>query len=90
VRGAIDGVKLGSLTGLLEKIKPAIAATIYSGDRTGKNDAFVDAVASSNVLHTISELRKGSEVLANLEKSGAIKIVGSMYDLKTGVVSFIN
>jgi carbonic anhydrase len=90
VRGAIDGVKLGSLTGLLEKIKPAIAATTYSGDRTGKNDAFVDAVASSNVLHTISELRKGSEVLANLEKSGAIKIVGSMYDLKTGVVSFIN
>ena len=90
VRGAIDGVKLGSLTGLLDKIKPAIEATQYNGDRTGKNDAFVDAVATSNVLHTISELRNGSEVLANLEKSGAIKIVGRMYDLKTGVVSFIN
>lgn len=90
VRGAIDGVELGSLSGLLEKIKPAIEATIYSGDRTGKNDAFVDAVASYNVLHTVSELRKGSEVLAGLEKSGAIKIVGSMYDVKTGVVSFIN
>lgn len=90
VRGAIDGVKLGSLSGLLDKIKPAIAATQYNGDRTGKNDAFVDAVATSNVLHTISELRNGSEVLANLEKSGAIKIVGSMYDLKTGVVTFIS
>ena len=90
VRGAIDGVQLGSLTGLLEKIKPAIATTAYSGDRTGKNDAFVDAVARNNVLHTISELRNGSDVLANLEKSGAIKIVGSMYDLQTGVVSFID
>ncbi len=90
VRGAIDGVKLGSLTGLLDKIKPAVDATTYTGDRSGKNDAFVDAVARTNVLNTVNELRKGSEVLASLEKKGTIKMVGTMYDLKTGVLSFIS
>ena len=37
VAGAIDNVQLGNLTGLLEVIKPAIAATRYSGERSGKN-----------------------------------------------------
>ena len=88
IRGAIDNVELGNLTGLLDKIKPSIAATEYTGERTGKNDDFVNAVARTNVQLTIETIRRNSEVLASLEKKGAIKIVGSMYDLKTGVVTF--
>lgn len=70
IKGAIDNVELGSLTGLLDKIKPAIGATNYSGERSSKNDEFVDAVARTNVLQTIIEIRKGSEVLSALEKRG--------------------
>jgi len=37
IKGAIDNAELGNLTGLLAKIKPAVAATGYSGERTSKN-----------------------------------------------------
>jgi carbonic anhydrase len=90
VRGAIDGVKLGNLTGLLEKIKPAIEATSYSGKREGSNYDFVDAVAKTNVLHTIDALRKGSAILRDLEKDGKIKMIGAMYRLQGGVVEFLD
>lgn len=90
VRGAIDGVELGHLTGLLNQIKPAITKTEFSGERTGKNAQFVDAVAKSNVLHTIEEIRKQSEILRGLEKEGKIKIVGAMYNLNGGAVEFVS
>lgn len=90
VAGAIDNVQLGNLTGLLDQIKPSIAATTYTGDRTGKNAAFVDAVALSNVKHTMDMIRKNSPILADLEKNGKIKIVGSMYDISNGAVTFLS
>jgi len=90
IKGAIDGAKLGNLTGLLEKIKPAVEATKFDGERSSKNDAFVDAVATTNVRHTIDEIRRRSDVLAGLEKDGKIKIVGSMYQLVGGKVEFLS
>src|SRR5215467_6239168 len=90
IKGAIDNAKLGNLTGLLEKIRPAVDATTYSGERTSSNYAFVDAVARKNVELTIRDIRKDSPVLAGLESSGAIKIAGAMYNLKTGVVEFFS
>ena len=89
IKGAIDNVQLGNLTGLLDTIKPAIAATQYEGERTSKNAAFVDAVAQSNVKLAIDTIRSGSPTLAELEKNGKIKIVGSMYHLYTGEVAFL-
>ena len=88
IKGAIDHAELGNLTGLLDRIKPAVAATEYKGERTSKNYAFVDAVARKNVELTIDGIRKNSPVLAGMESSGALKIAGSMYDLKTGVIEF--
>lgn len=88
IKGAIDGAKLGNLTALLDKIKPAVDATQFSGERSSKNDAFVDAVAATNVRHTVEEIRRRSDVLAGLEKQGKIKIVGSMYHLVGGTVEF--
>jgi len=89
VKGAIDGVELGHLTGLLNKIKPAVSATVYSGERTSKNAAFVDEVAKTNVLQTVANVRRQSNVLAGLERDGKIKIVGSMYHLVGGRVEFL-
>ena len=88
VKGAIDNAELGNLTGLLAKIKPAVAATTYTGERTAKNSAFVDAVARKNVEITIASIRKDSPVLADMESNGNIKMAGSMYNLETGVVDF--
>jgi len=88
IKGAIDDVVLGNLTGLLSRIKPAIAATKFEGDKSSKNPAYVDAVARTNVELTIDSIRQRSTVLADLEKKGSIKISGAMYDLVTGAAEF--
>ena len=85
-----SGAELGHLTDLLNKIKPAVAATAYSGERSSKNAAFVDAVAATNVRRTVTEIRTRSSVLAGLEKDGKIAIVGSMYHLEGGRVEFFS
>ena len=89
IKGAIDNAQLGNLTGLLAKIRPAVEATQYQGERSGKNYGFVDAVARKNVELTMADIHRRSPVLDELEKSGAIRIVGAMYDLKTGGVDFL-
>jgi carbonic anhydrase len=88
IKGAIDGAQLGNLTGLLNKIKPAVDATHYEGEHSSKNSEFVDEVAKTNVRLTIGAIRAHSNVLADLEKDGKIKIVGSMYRLAGGRVDF--
>ena len=89
VKGAIDNVELGHLTALLEKIKPAIPATTFAGERTSSKAAFVDAVAATNVRRTADDIRARSTVLARLEKDGKIRIVPSMYHLVGGRVEFL-
>ena len=88
IKGAIDNVQLGNLTALLSKIRPAVSATEYPGERSSKNSDFVDAVARKNVELTMENIHRRSAVLEDLEGSGAIKIVGAMYNLETGLVEF--
>jgi carbonic anhydrase len=89
IKGAIDNVRLGNLTALLAKIRPAVEATHYTGERSAKNYAFVDAVAQKNVSLTIANIREKSPMLRDLESGGSIKIAGAMYNLKTGTVEFL-
>jgi carbonic anhydrase len=72
----------------LAKIKPAVEATTSNGDRTSINYAVVDSVESKNGEFTITNIRKHSPVLAEMESKGAIKSAGAMYNLETGVVDF--
>jgi carbonic anhydrase len=89
VKGAIANSELGNLTQLLAKIRPAVAQTTFAGKRTADNPEFVDAVARKSVELTIGRLRKESAVIADLEKSGAVKVVGCFYDLSTGKIDFL-
>jgi Ca2+/H+ antiporter len=89
VKGAIDDVELGNLTGLLARIKPAITATTFDGEKSSKNAAYVDTVARTNVVVTPDNLRRRSPILADLEKKGSVRVAGAMYDLATGKVEFI-
>ena len=90
IKGAIDNVELGNLTGLLAKIRPAVEATQYAGERSSKNYGFVDAVARKNVELTMAEVRARSAVLAELEAKGTIEIAGAMYDIHTAKVDFFS
>jgi len=90
VKGAIDDVVLGNLTGLLARIKPAIPATKFDGEKSSKNPAYVDAVARTNVMLAIADIRRRSPILEELENKGKIKIAGAMYDLSTGMAEFLS
>lgn len=91
VKGACDNAELGLLTGLLEKIKPAVDAVKAPADeslRNSKNSEFVDEVAAKNVSMTIEDIRSRSKVLAEMENNKEIMLVGAMYDVATGQVTF--
>jgi len=89
VIGACNNLKTGHLTGLLDKISPAInKETATKVDRNGQNLTFVNNVSVINVDLTICQIRKQSIILDDLEKEGKIIIVGGIYDIETGLVSF--
>jgi carbonic anhydrase len=90
IKGAIDDVELGNLTGLLARIKPAIPKTKFEGEKSSKNPAYVDAVALTNVRVAVENTRRRSPVLEDLEKKGSIQITGAMYNLANGVVEFVS
>ncbi len=87
--GACNNQKIGHLTGLLNKIKPAISNEMTVVDnRTGRNPDFVTKVAILNVMNTIEEIRSRSSILLELEQNDKIIIVGGIYDIDSGVVTF--
>lgn len=85
VKGAIEGVKLGNLTELLARIEPAVKAV---GPGTVEDHAYVDRCVEQNVRNSLKEIREKSSVLRELINSGAVGLVGGMYDLETGEVRF--
>lgn len=91
VKGACDDAKLGNLTGMLAKIKPAVESVSEPKDKTKRNSQnldFVDAVAEKNVALTIDKIRNLSPILKEMEEKNEIDIVGGMYDINTGAVTF--
>lgn len=89
VRGACDSVELGNLTYTLSHLKPAIEAVDgIDGERSSNNLEYVQRVAEANVHYNVKKLTDGSEVLTELVGSGALHIIGAMYDTATGKVTF--
>ncbi len=92
VAGASSGAELGNLTQLLAKIIPAVKAVegFSPQERKASNKKFMDKVVEKNVQLTVANVRKNSPVLSKLEQDGKIIIVGAIYELKTGKVSFLD
>lgn len=89
IKGAVDNVELGNLTGLLAKIKPAIDAVPSEVQpRTTGNPAFVDAVSEANVRLVMRQIRERSPILRDMLDYRQIQLVGGMYDMATGKVEF--
>jgi len=93
VKGACDSVELGNLTSLLSKINASVKETTEPtdpADRNSSNLDFVNEVAKNNVYRSVEDIRIKSNVLRRLEEEGKISIVGAMYDVGTGKVSFLD
>lgn len=90
VKAAVDDVKLGNITAMLTKIRPAVDAVEYDGDRTSTNPEFVHKVCEQNVHKAIGDIRANSLILKEMEDNGEIAIIGGVYDMDTGAVDFLN
>ena len=90
INGAASGVELGNLTGMLKKIHPAVDAVRNSGNYPDNTDLdFLNKVAHKNVEIAISDIYKHSPILREMAENGEIDIVGGMYDVHTGEVTFV-
>ena len=90
VNGACRDAKLGLLSGLLEKIKPAIEKVEGRADiKEKETEAHINEVSKVNVLLTAAKITQESRVLAEMADNGEIQIVSAMYDVKSGAVNLL-
>ncbi|MBP7173934.1 MAG: carbonic anhydrase [Cloacibacterium sp.] len=89
IKGAIDNVKLGNLTNVLDQIKPAINMTSFAGPKTSDNYDYKHQVSLNNVKNTIKNIREKSPILKEMEDKGQIKIIGAFYSLTNGHMEYV-
>ncbi len=91
VKGSCANAQIDNLTNLLADIRPAVE--LVEAERPNVNvceTPHIDHIAEVNVQRTIKDIRQKSPVLQGLESEGKLKIVGAMYDVSTGKVSFLD
>ncbi|MEK6615190.1 MAG: carbonic anhydrase family protein [Bacteroidota bacterium] len=89
IKGACDDVKLGNLTTLLAKLRPAIQEeNTVRKRRNSDNEEFVEKVAAINVKQAVKLILSQSKVLKDMIATGEAGIVGAMYKVETGKVHF--
>lgn len=90
IKSAIDNLEMGNITKLLSKIRPAVklAERDFDGDNSSKNELFMEKVCHCNVELTIKEIIDQSPILREMLEQGSINIVGGIYDMKKGAVTF--
>ena len=86
VTAACKNVELGNITPMLAKVKPAVEQVI--SDSSNVDEESIEKVAGLNVQLSIDRIRKESPILNEMEQNREIAIVGAMYDVSSGVVSF--
>jgi carbonic anhydrase len=89
IKGACDDVRMGNLTALLTKLRPAVADTATSGTRNSGNAAFVEDVALRNVQLAMEQITQRSPILKEMVENGEIMIAGAMYDVENGQVELV-
>lgn len=91
VKSAIDHVELGNITALLRPIQLALTEVDgFEGEKTSKNEDYVEAVCHANIRHVMTCIREKSPILREMEAKGEILVVGAEYHLESGAVDFLN
>lgn len=89
IKGACDHVEMGNLTTLLSKIEPAVNEEKETREnRNSKNSEFVEKVAEINVRRNVDLVLAKSPILEEMVRNGEIGIIGAMYDVTSGNVTF--
>lgn len=91
IKGACDKVELGNLTALLNKITPAVyAEKTVRENRNSHNHVFVDAVTKLHTERSVMAVVEQSVILRDMILKGEVAIIGALYDVETGVVTFLD
>lgn len=89
IHGACHHVRLGHLSGLLDKIKPAVeVAKLEVPSLETDSIDFYNRVTWINVSNVIQEILNKSAVIRELIQAGELAIIGGIYDADTGKVTF--
>ncbi len=89
IKGACDGIELGKLTSLLNKIMPAMDAEVtVTENRNASNPEFVEKVSNLNVRLALRQIPEQSAILSEMVQKGRIALIGGMYDVESGEVKF--
>lgn len=92
VKAACDDFKDGHIGEIINMIKPAIRheKTITNPeDRTSKNPEFVEKINELNVRYQIDTIIRLSDIVDEMLEKRQLGIIGGMYDLNTGKVTFL-
>ncbi|MDF2187687.1 carbonic anhydrase family protein [Paraflavitalea sp. CAU 1676] len=89
IKGACSHVELGHLTGLLNKVKPAIEKVEEERGQQATGAEFVEAVAHANTLISLEEILERSPILREMYENGEIGLAAAYYQVETGEVKFI-
>jgi carbonic anhydrase len=85
IKAACQTFEGGLITQLLEKVKPAIAAT----PKVSQSESdYVTAVAHANIANSLSQVMTKSPLLAQLIETKQVGIAGAIYDIESGNVMF--
>jgi carbonic anhydrase len=89
IKGACDGVQMGNLSTLLNKIQPSVyfERTVREG-RTSKNSEFVERVSRIQVYRSVESVIEQSLVLRELIEKGEVGLIGGSYSVDSGEVDF--
>lgn len=87
IKGALDCVQLGNLGSVLNKIQFSIPSH-DSHYQSLSGEEKISWMTQKNVHHSLSEIRNRSGVLRDMEGNGEIVLVGGIYDISTGAVTF--
>jgi carbonic anhydrase len=76
-----------NLRSIVDRVRPSVEPLLAAGGPTD-SDALVSEAVRANIRASVSNLRRGSDILEQLVQDGSLTIVGAEYSLETGVVDF--
>ena len=84
VTAACNNVKMGNITSLLQKIK--VPKEIIDNNEIDQQS--IELVSMENVKASVERIKNESSILSEMANSQEIKIIGAMYDVSKGRITF--
>ncbi len=90
VKAACDNFREGHIGEIINLIRPAVRMEKTTVEnRSSTNEVFLDKVCALNVRVQINEIIHSSDIIQDMLAAKQIGVIGGIYNLATGEVSFL-